>query len=110
MLSSVGKTSAQALCSPRSPGTASLAANQTHPCRSQYPSAFLILLISKRNTTGKVFLARSVLRQPKPTCQLLGRIDSSPILGSVLNMELFLLQQCANNLQYFPERRESSVI
>lgn len=77
---------------------------QTHNTRAhlQFPSVSLIHLISYRYTTGKIFLARSVLRQLKPNSQLLGiSIHYQSWTGCSI-LSFFLLQvACANNLQYF---------
>lgn len=73
----------------RSGAACSPASDPNRLCHFQFPAASLIHLISYSYATGKVFLARSVLRQLKPNGQLLGSIDSLPILDSVFNTELF---------------------
>lgn len=71
----------------------------------------LIHLISYRYTTGKIFLARSVLRQLKPNSSYWGISIHYQSCSKCSILSFFLLQAVwANNLQYFPEHREDSVI
>lgn len=71
----------------------------------------LIHLISYRYTTGKIFLARSVLRQLKPNSSFWGISIHYQSCTKCSILSFFLLQVVwANNLQYFPEHREDGVI
>lgn len=80
---------------------------------SRAPSSHqaLIHLISYRYTTGKIFLARSVLRQLKPNSSYWGISIHYQSCTKCSILSFFLLQAVgANNLQYFPEHREDGVI